>query len=83
MKIIRIDIKKDVIKIDAKSLDYLTVLSKLKEKLDEIELGEVVALEFTSPEAAINIPKYCQQYNHEILRFDVLYDSSWIIVVRK
>lgn len=73
----------DVIKIDTKGLDCPIPLIKLKEKLAESEAGQIIELEFTCPEAVINIPKYCQEHNHEVVKFDVLDDKSWIIVVKK
>ena len=71
------------IKVDTKGLDCPLPLIKLKEVLAKSEEGQIIELEFTCPEAVINIPKYCQENNYEVIEFNVLDNKSWKIVVKK
>jgi len=40
--------------------------------LGDAQVGQIIELEFTCPEAVGTLPLYCQEHNHEILSFDKL-----------
>lgn len=70
------------LKIDTKGLDCPIPLIELKKALEKVEKGDVIDLEFTCPEAVVNLPNHCKEFGHEVIQFDKL-DSGWKIVVKK
>lgn len=73
----------DVIKVDTKGLDCPIPLIELKKALKEAADGQMIELEFTCPEAVVNLPNHCQSNNHEVVSFDKLATEGWKIVVKK
>ena len=56
-----------VITIDTKGLDCPVPLMKI---------------EFTCPEATVNLPNYCQEHGHDVVSFEKL-KTGWKITVKK
>ena len=73
----------EVIKIDTKGLDCPIPLIELKKALKDAEDGQLIDLEFTCPEAVVNLPRHCEENNHEVVSFEKLGTQSWKIVVKK
>ncbi|MBQ9069475.1 MAG: sulfurtransferase TusA family protein [Eggerthellaceae bacterium] len=71
------------VKIDTKGQDCPLPLIALKNALAEAEEGQEIELEFTCPEATVNLPNHCQEAGVEILSFDKNESKSWTIKVRK
>ena len=73
----------ETIRLDTKGMDCPLPLVELKKALDGAEAGQEVEVEFTCPEATVNIPSYCQENDIEVLSFDKNENKSWTIVVKK
>lgn len=73
----------DTMKIDTKGQDCPLPLMALKDALADAEEGQLVAVEFTCPEATVNIPNYCQEEGVEIVSFDKNDNRSWTITVKR
>ncbi|MBM6825039.1 sulfurtransferase TusA family protein [Veillonella magna] len=71
-----------VVTIDTKGLDCPIPLMKMKEALEPLQAGDIVEVEFTCPEATVNLPNYCQEHGHDVVSFEKL-KTGWKIVVRK
>lgn len=69
--------------LDTKGMDCPLPLNELKAALGDAEEGQIIEIDFTCPEATVNIPNYCQEHNIEVLAFDKNEDKSWKIIVRK
>lgn len=72
----------DVIKVNARGLDWPYPLVKLKDALVNAKLGQILELEFTCPEATSTLPLYCEENNIEILNY-IRLDDSWQITLKK
>ena len=71
------------IKLDTKGMDCPLPLMELKKALGEAEYGQIIEVEFTCPDAVVNLPSYCEEHNHKVLEFDkqnnkALYSSETI-----
>ncbi len=73
----------DAIKLDTKGQDCPLPLITLKNALADAASGQEIEIEFTCPEATVNLPNYCQEAGVEILSFDKNDNKSWTIRVRK
>lgn len=73
----------EVIKVNTHGLDWPLPLIELKKALGDAQVGQIIELEFTCPEAVGSLPLYCQEHNHEILKFDKLDREGWVIVLKK
>lgn len=73
----------DNIIVDTKGLDCPTPLIELKKALKRAELGQVIDLEFTCPEAVVTLPNYCQRNKHEVISFEQIANKTWKIVLKK
>ena len=73
----------ETIKIDTKGLDCPIPLIELKKALKDADAGQLIELEFTCPDAVTNLPRHCQENNHEVVSFDRLDSKAWKIVVKK
>ena len=58
------------IKLDTKGMDCPLPLIELKKALGDAEEGQIIEVEFTCPDAVVNLPGYCEEHNHEVLDFD-------------
>lgn len=73
---------KDVIVIDTKGLDCPLPLMEMKKALATMEEGQELILDFTCPEAVVNLPSYCKEHKHTVLSLDRS-DTCWTIKVKK
>lgn len=73
----------EAIHVDTKGQDCPIPLMKLKEALAEASEGQEVEVEFTCPEATVNLPSYCEEAGVEVLSFDRDDAGFWSIKVRK
>ncbi|MDO4720231.1 MAG: sulfurtransferase TusA family protein [Peptostreptococcaceae bacterium] len=73
----------EIIKVDTKGLDCPIPLIELKKALKNAQAGQMIELEFTCPEAVVNLPNHCQENDHEVISFDQLSSGGWKIVVKK
>lgn len=71
------------IKLDTKGMDCPLPLIELKEALGDAEGGQIIEVEFTCPDAVVNLPSYCEEHNHEVLDFDKQDNKSWKLTVKK
>lgn len=71
------------IKLDTKGMDCPIPLIELKKALGEAEEGQIIEVEFTCPDAVVNLPGYCEEHNHEVLDFDKQDNKSWKLTVKK
>ena len=69
--------------LDTKGMDCPLPLQELKNALEGAEKGQIVEIDFTCPEATVNIPNYCQENDIQVLAFDKNDDKSWKMIVRK
>ncbi len=53
-----------------KGMDCPLPLIELKKALGDAEDGQIIEVEFTCPDAVVNLPGYCEEHNHEVLDFD-------------
>lgn len=72
----------DVIMIDTKGLDCPLPLMEMKKALQTMEVGQELSLDFTCPEAVVNLPSYCKEHGHTVISFERL-DTHWNIRVKK
>ncbi len=55
------------IKLDTKGMDLLPLIEP-KKVLGDAEDGQIIEVEFTCPDAVVNLPGYqVEEYNHEVL----------------
>lgn len=73
----------DKIILDTKGTDCPMPLIKLKEAVASASKGQVIEVEFTCPEATVNLPKYCQEEGLEIVDYEKEGNKFWRLVVRK
>ena len=71
------------IKLDTKGMDCPLPLMELKKDLGEAEYGQIIEVEFTCPDAVVNLPSYCEEHNHKVLEFDKQNNKAWKITVEK
>ena len=70
-------------KFDTKGQDCPLPLITLKNALEDAEDGQLIEIEFTCPEATVNLPKHCQENDVEIVSYEKNDDAGWTITVRK
>ena len=73
----------DKIFVDTKGMDCPIPLIELKNAIAKAEKGQEIEIEFTCPEATVNLPNYCQEEGVEILDYEKEGNKFWRIVVRK
>lgn len=72
----------ETVKVDVKGQDCPIPLMELKQALAQAQPGQAIEVEFTCPEATVNLPAYCQEAGVEVLSFEKNGRRSWKITVR-
>lgn len=71
-----------MIKLDTLGKDCPLPLIELKKAVAHSEKGEEIEILFTCPEAVTNLPRYCQENDHEIISFEKLSTEGWKLVLK-
>lgn len=58
-------------------------LLEAKDKIEEIEIGDVLKIEFDCTQGTEAIPRWAAEAGHEITAFEQIGDAAWSITVVK
>ena len=71
------------VKVDTKGKDCPIPLIELKKAISQIDVNDVVEVEFTCPEATTNLPNYAAEQGYEVLEYKELNEGPWSITIKK